>query len=196
MTSDRLAQAVREQVAMGRVLPLGGSADAAWITEQAAARVLRTAAAGLGSVRITALRIGRDGLVAAEFEATVARPLPFTSDGLRRALWDAAHDRLGLEVTAVDLTVTGLLDEAPGATESVPDPLPPSAGVVVASSLTEAVRAVPGVAGVTSRLGDFSPAPYGPWVQIAVAAGHRALDVARAVAEAVGPVTVVVTEVA
>jgi hypothetical protein len=180
MTSDRLAQAVRDQVAIGRILPLGGPADTAWITEQAAAGVLRSAAAALGSVRITTLRIGQDGHVAADFEATPDRPLPVTSDALRRALWDAAHDRLGLEVTAVDLTVTGLLDEAPPPPEPGPVSTDPGPGPV------------PGLAGVTSRLGGAGSEAY---FQIAVAAGHRALDVARAVREMAAPQSVLITDV-
>ncbi|MCZ4121105.1 nucleopolyhedrovirus P10 family protein [Streptomyces sp. H39-S7] len=57
MTVDRLTRAVREQIAFGRVLPLGGVGDGAWITESAAADALRGAVAGLPGVRVGALRI-------------------------------------------------------------------------------------------------------------------------------------------
>ncbi|NUP44036.1 MAG: nucleopolyhedrovirus P10 family protein, partial [Streptomyces sp.] len=52
---DRLARTVREQVALGRLLPLGGAGDAAWITESAAVAVLRRAADALPGVRLGTL---------------------------------------------------------------------------------------------------------------------------------------------
>jgi hypothetical protein len=222
---------VRKQVGLGRVLPLGGPGDAAWITEHAAAAVLRAAASAVGGIRLGALRIGpaepsapwpsegrvnappsalphRPLRVEAAFDAACGLPLPASADRLRRALWHAAHDGVGLAVTAVDLTVTGLLDDpydadalpvsAPGGTPAGPPP------VVGASGPAAVVAAVPGVAGLTSRLGGFAaglgvrdvPAVGGRetnggssarrhvQAQIAVAAGHRALDVARAVRNA------------
>ncbi|MGW1723985.1 nucleopolyhedrovirus P10 family protein [Streptomyces sp. NPDC002306] len=57
MTADRWARAVRDQLDLGRLLPLGGRADGAWITERAAAAVLRRAAHGVPGVRLGALRI-------------------------------------------------------------------------------------------------------------------------------------------
>jgi hypothetical protein len=183
MTSDRLAQAVREQVAIGRVLPLGGPADAAWITEQAAARVLRTAAAGVPGVRLGTLRVGLEPLaVEAAFETSADRPLPVTADLLRSALWQAAHDRLGLLVAAIDLTVTGLLDKAPAPPPPAPAPPPTDPGP----------QPVPGLARLTSRLGGAGADAY---LQIAVAAGHRALDVARAARQMAAPRAVLVTDV-
>ncbi|MCM2418646.1 nucleopolyhedrovirus P10 family protein [Streptomyces sp. RKAG293] len=163
--------------------------------------------------------------VAAAFEAAIDRPLPATAERLRTALWSAAHDLLGLAVTSVDLDVTGLMDPpaGPGALpgfDPVPAPVPalaagedppPAGNGVVAAALL-----VPGVARVTSRLGGFAsglrtadggdPPAREVRVQIAVVPGHRALDVARAVAAAVtaaaepgspGPVTtaVVVTAI-
>ncbi|MGA6226178.1 nucleopolyhedrovirus P10 family protein, partial [Streptomyces umbrinus] len=44
MTADRWTQAVRNQLGLGRLLPLGGPHDGAWITEAAATAVLRRAA--------------------------------------------------------------------------------------------------------------------------------------------------------
>ncbi len=49
---DRLARTVREQVALGRLLPLGGTGDAAWITESATVHALRRAAAAVPGVRL------------------------------------------------------------------------------------------------------------------------------------------------
>lgn len=52
MTMDRLTRTVREQIALGRLLPLGTADDAAWITERAAVDVLRRAADALPGVRL------------------------------------------------------------------------------------------------------------------------------------------------
>ncbi|MGW4007061.1 hypothetical protein ACWEGM_35730, partial [Streptomyces nigra] len=43
-TADRLQRAVRRQTGLGRLLPLGGARDGAWIFEKAAEAVLRRAA--------------------------------------------------------------------------------------------------------------------------------------------------------
>ncbi|MEU3462473.1 hypothetical protein ABZ721_21365 [Streptomyces sp. NPDC006733] len=244
MTVDRLTRAVREQIAFGRVLPLGGVGDGVWITESAAADALRGAVSGLPGVRVGSLRITPEGdgpraepatevertaagtgaalvppsavapgplRLSAAFEAAIDRPLPATAEGLRSALWDAAHELLGLPVASVDLDVTGLLElpAGPGAPVLDPAPVPAVEGpsgtvdhdvegagpapagdpVVVAALL------VPGVARVTSRLGGFAsgirtadagdPPAREVRVQIAVVPGHRALDVARAVRTAV-----------
>ncbi|AZM45346.1 hypothetical protein DMB38_05455 [Streptomyces sp. WAC 06738] len=58
MTARSWEQAVREQVGLGRLLPLGDAADGTWIAERAAACVLRRAAAGLREARVTGLRVG------------------------------------------------------------------------------------------------------------------------------------------
>ncbi|WP_327293406.1 nucleopolyhedrovirus P10 family protein [Streptomyces sp. NBC_01198] len=129
---DRLARTVREQVALGRLLPLGEAGDAAWITESAAVAALRRAAAVVPGVRLGAValtvgevapepeRLGSAAPVGAlpylplritaDFEASLDEPLPHTADRLRAALWAAAGERLGLPVASVDLAVTGLID--------------------------------------------------------------------------------------
>ncbi|MFI1208391.1 nucleopolyhedrovirus P10 family protein [Streptomyces sp. NPDC020802] len=142
MTADRWTQAVRHQIGLGRLLPLGGARDGAWITEAAATSVLRRAVRHVPGVRLDALRLSLadpDGAsepavpappsalppgplrIAAEFAAplTPDEPLPMTASRLRAALASTATDRLGLSVTEVDLRVTGLLEE--GA-----DPAPPA----------------------------------------------------------------------
>ncbi|MGW4109159.1 nucleopolyhedrovirus P10 family protein, partial [Streptomyces sp. NPDC004976] len=40
MTADRWTHAVRQQVGLGRIVPLGGARDGAWIAERAAAVLL------------------------------------------------------------------------------------------------------------------------------------------------------------
>ncbi|MGI5249589.1 hypothetical protein [Actinacidiphila glaucinigra] len=240
MTADRLTRAVRRQLGLGRVLPLGGPGDSVWVTERAAAGVLRAAAGAVPGIRLGALRIGTadgpggadgpdgpdgsDGSdgepgdaaglpaesapsgalprrplrVEAGFEATPERPLPDSAGRLRDALWRAATEDVGLETEAVDLTVTGLLEEG-GARVALPtEPVDPPEGGRTTTTAGRAAAAVPGVAGLTSRLGGQR---HPSQVQIAVDAGHRALDVGRAVAMAVTAVTqdvttVVVTDIA
>ncbi|GHB29210.1 MULTISPECIES: hypothetical protein [Streptomyces] len=194
--------AVRQRLGLGRLLPLGGAADGAWIAERAAAAVLRDAAAGSGAV-LGPLRIApadAEGApepvvpgppsalppgplrIEAGFAATARRPLPATADALRSALTVAA-ERLGLVVDEVNLRVTELLDEEPGrpgrppaeVREAVPD------GVAGA-----AAAGVPGVVSLTRVLGGPVHMAAGHVrVELATAGSHRALDVARAVREAV-----------
>lgn len=132
MTVDRWTQLVRHQVGLGRLLPLGGPRDGAWITEEAAGAVLRRAAAdGAPGVRLGALRIAladpRDVpepvvpappsalppgplRVTADFAATAVEPLPTAASRLRLVLAGAATERLGLAVTEIDLRATDLLE--------------------------------------------------------------------------------------
>ncbi|MEU8733893.1 nucleopolyhedrovirus P10 family protein [Streptomyces tendae] len=136
-TADRWTRAVREQLGLGRLVPLGGPGDGAWIAERAAREVLLAAARGVAGVRPGDLRIGAadpDGVhepavppppgalppgplrVTAGFAAVVEptaaapEPLPVTAAVLRAVLTEAATGRLGLVVADVDLRVTGLLD--------------------------------------------------------------------------------------
>ncbi|MEY9489489.1 hypothetical protein RKD26_005283 [Streptomyces calvus] len=144
---------VRQQLGLGRILPLGEARDGAWIAERAAAEVLRHAVArDAPGVRLGGLRIGpvdREGAdepvvppppsalppgplrVTAEFAATAQRPLPVTASGLRAVLADVAARRIGLVVAEVDLRVTELLDVQP----PVPsEPLVPSGSPPVAAA--------------------------------------------------------------
>jgi hypothetical protein len=130
MTADRWTQAVRNQLGLGRLLPLGGPHDGAWITEAAATAVLRRAARDVPGVRLTAVRLSLTApdsapepavppppsalppgplRITAEFAATPAEPLPATASRLRTTLAATATGVLGLKVTEVDLQVTGLL---------------------------------------------------------------------------------------
>ncbi|MDX3617811.1 nucleopolyhedrovirus P10 family protein, partial [Streptomyces europaeiscabiei] len=57
MTADGWAKAVRRQLGLGRLLPLGGPNDGAWITERAAETVLRRGTAALRGLSLGPLRI-------------------------------------------------------------------------------------------------------------------------------------------
>lgn len=58
MTADGWTTALRQRLGPGRLLPLGGPRDGAWIVEAAVAPRLREAAAAVRGVRLGLLRIG------------------------------------------------------------------------------------------------------------------------------------------
>ncbi|MFG2142003.1 hypothetical protein [Streptomyces sp. NPDC048650] len=140
MAGIELALAVRQQLGIGRVLPLGGPADGSWITERAAAAVLRAAVGTTAGMRLGALRLtvadpaaGTPAVppppsalppgplrITADLRAPDDRPLPGAADELRAALLAAADRELGLVVGSVDLRISGLLtaDEEPAATDT------------------------------------------------------------------------------
>ncbi|MFD4757324.1 hypothetical protein ACFWOJ_00085 [Streptomyces sp. NPDC058439] len=221
--ADGWKAAVRQRLGLGRLLPLGGPADGAWISERAAVAVLRGAVSGpgpgpvLGRLRISVA--DPDGAPAPELEpppsalppgplrmeATMSAmsglPLPVAAAELRSALLAAAGQRLGLVVAEVDLRVTELLDTSP--VRPTPEPAevrearPEGAAGVAAAG-------VPGVVALTRVLGNaVHTGPGRVRVELATESGHRALDVARAVRGAVAAaveghpsVTVLVTAVA
>ncbi|MFF9014325.1 hypothetical protein ACF09C_15320 [Streptomyces sp. NPDC014870] len=222
------AGTVRERLGPGRLLPLGEAADGAWLAERAARTVLLRAAGavpgvvpgplrvGLGvagagaAVAVAPLPVPPGGLppgmlrITGEFTARARRigerPLPELAEDVRAALFAAAERDLGLLVEAVDLRVTGLVEDGPDSATATPPPgrIPPpkaedddaedltaEAGTVEGSAAEDpvavAVLGVPGVAGLTSVLGaPVHRSPGALRVELAVAAGHRALDVARA----------------
>ncbi|MGI5453714.1 nucleopolyhedrovirus P10 family protein [Streptomyces sp. CA-249302] len=176
MTAEQWTRAaVRHRLGLGRLLPLGGAHDGAWITEEAAEAVLRRACEELRGLRLDALRIAladpedaHDPVVppppsalppgplrvTAEFAATAAEPLPETAALLRTTL-AAAADGLGLTVTEVDLLATALLDEEPEPAPVRP-PDPPRATEPADEDGHRAASAalmVPGVAHLTHGLG-------------------------------------------
>ncbi|GGW88671.1 hypothetical protein GCM10010297_07310 [Streptomyces malachitofuscus] len=164
---------------LGRIVPLGGPRDGAWIAERAATVLLRRAAArGAPGVRLDGLRIGPAGpeeagepvvppppsalppgplRLTAQFAATASQPLPVTASLLRTVLAEAAAERIGLAVTEVDLRVTELLDTEPpvpsDAAEREPAPEPPDSGDAEAGRVAAAALAVPGVSRLTGTLG-------------------------------------------
>ncbi|MET8610643.1 nucleopolyhedrovirus P10 family protein [Streptomyces sp. SCPE 10] len=214
MTADGWTQVVRHHVGLGRLLPLGGPGDGAWIAEAAAGAVLRRAADEVPGVRLGALRIALAHpaavtepavpappsalppgalRVTADFAAAFAEPLPAAAARLRRALATAADERLGLAVTEVDLRVTDLLDAA-GAARQAPPPQQPAAREVTAPAgdrAAEAALSVPGVARLTglrveTRTGGTAALTHRHVrVDLAATAAHRTADVARRVRAAV-----------
>lgn len=129
MKTEARTQAVRHQLDLGRLLPLGGPDDGTWITEQAAVRALRRAAAEIPDVWLESLRIGpaphepvsepavrppASALppgplrIEAAFTTSLGQPLPHTAEQLRSALLNAAAERLGLATVTADLRVTDL----------------------------------------------------------------------------------------
>jgi hypothetical protein len=131
MTADGVARAVRGQLGLGRLLPLGGEREGLWLAERAAAGVLRAAeraapgarlarvgvalarpeAHDWGAVRAVNPAAPPTGLpvgplrITAEVVAPDDAPIPLTARLLRAALAGLAADRLGLDVAAVDLAV-------------------------------------------------------------------------------------------
>lgn len=182
-SADPLTRAVREQLALGRLLPLGGADDTSWITESAAVRVLRRACVGLPGIRLGAVDAALDVSsadpapaapapgapagalphapvrISAAFDARVDEPLPAVAERLRSALWSAAADLLGLAVAAVDLRVTGLLDgpEPPPPADALAPARPAVVGGDPGDPLEAAALAVPGVVGLTAALAGFGP---------------------------------------
>ncbi|MGW3036836.1 nucleopolyhedrovirus P10 family protein [Streptomyces sp. NPDC001178] len=176
MTTERWAQAVRHQVGLGRLLPLGGPHDGAWISQEAAEAVLRRAAGELRGVRLDALRIALADpdnahepavppppsalppgplRVTADFATTASEPLPAKAALVRTTLAAAATELLGLAVAEVDLRVTALMDEEPEpAPVRAPEP-PRAAEPDDADELRAASAAlmVPGVTHLTGGLG-------------------------------------------
>ncbi|QLE71509.1 nucleopolyhedrovirus P10 family protein [Streptomyces rectiverticillatus] len=212
MAADQWAQTVRRQLALGRLLPLGGAADGAWITESAAVGVLRRAThAALPAVRLNAVRIALTKAasppavppppsalppgplrIEAECATTADVPFPETAARLRAVLGRAAAERIGLRVEAIDLRLTELLDDRPSrdgrddTATAPPPPQPPPPAGQGRDPLTRAALSVRGVSRATLRTrgGDHV---QGDHVQtdIAVTAERRALDVARDVRTAV-----------
>ncbi|MFD7282505.1 nucleopolyhedrovirus P10 family protein [Streptomyces sp. NPDC059862] len=193
MTADGWTRAVRRQLGLGRLLPLGGPRDGAWITERAVEAVLRHAAGAVPGVRLGAVGISLadpEGAhepavppppsalppgplrVTADFAATAAEPLPTAASRLRRALAAAASQRLGLTVAEIDLRVTALLDQE-AEPDAVQPPEPPQARESTDAEealVADAALAVQGVSRLTGALGGVGRA-----VHLEAEPGDRAL---------------------
>lgn len=237
MTADGWTRAVRQQLGLGRLLPLGGAQDGAWLTETAAESALRRSIDGRHGVRSGGIRLAPDDperttepavpappsalrpgalRIEAEFSAPLTEPLPAIAAFVRDTLRTAATDGLGLVIGDVDLRVTDLAGPEGPAGADAPD-RPGNTGtddtgnaeragsteagpVDTARAAAAAARAVPGVARLTGALGGLGRAVHVEQrdagaaaalpathvrVELAVAEGHRALDVALAVRAAV-----------
>lgn len=204
MTADRWTRAVRHQLGLGRLLPLGEARDGAWIAERAVETVLERAARDAPGVRLDALRIALADVeeihepavpappsalppgplrVTAQFTATASRPLPETASLLRAALASAATQRLGLAVAEVDLKVTGLLEEDPDGEPGAASPEPPRAEGVEGGDegrVAGAALEVPGVLRLTGTLGHPVHIEEVPAGDAALTRRHVRLEVAVA----------------
>ncbi|MEV7246268.1 nucleopolyhedrovirus P10 family protein [Streptomyces sp. NPDC093248] len=223
MTAERWTRVSgQHRPALGRLLPLGGPRDGAWIAEGAARAVLEDAANGVPGVRLGPPRItladpddvGEPVVprppgalppgalrVTADFAAPAAEPLRAAASRLRLALLAAATDTLGLVVTDVDLRVTELLDTTESQATPVEAPRPPAARDVTdpdESRAAAAALSVPGVVRLTGSLGGLGRAVHieehagdtalprrHVRVELAAGAGHRTVEVALRVREAV-----------
>ncbi|MWA10252.1 nucleopolyhedrovirus P10 family protein [Streptomyces sp. BA2] len=188
MTGDGWTEAVRRQLGLGRVLPLGGPGDGSWLTEACADGVLRHAAERVSGVRLGGLRVALADpskayvpsvpappsalppgplRITAEFAAEPTEPLPAAAARLRTALFAAAGERLGLVVEEVDLSVTTLLDAGqapvdvvPHGKETPPDGAQAAPGSGDEARVASAALEVPGVRRLTGALGGFGRAVH------------------------------------
>ncbi|MET7519096.1 nucleopolyhedrovirus P10 family protein [Streptomyces sp. NPDC005480] len=187
MSADRWTQAVRHQLRLGRLVPLGGPQDGCWLAESAARSALRRTAQSVPGVRLGSLRIeladpegSYESVVSpppsalppgplrivAECAAAPDEPLPTAASRLRAALTRAASNGLGLVVAEVDLRVTALLDDGAQAQPALVDG---EADVVDSRQATgdsdeeragQAALSVPGVARLTGALGGLGRAVH------------------------------------
>lgn len=187
MTGNGWTEAVRRQLGLGRVLPLGGPGDGSWMTEACADGVLRHAAEQVNGVRLGALRVALADpsaayapsvppppsalppgplRITADFSAEPSEPLPAAAARLRAALFTAAGERLGLAVDEVDLSVTTLLDagqapvDVPTDAETPPDGTQAAPGSGDEARAASAAIEVPGVRRLTGALGGFGRAVH------------------------------------
>ncbi|NGO46339.1 nucleopolyhedrovirus P10 family protein [Streptomyces ureilyticus] len=189
MMADQWTRAVRRQLGFGRLLPLGGPRDGAWITEKAAESVLRHAARHVPGAHLGTLRLALADpdethepavppppsalppgplRINADFTATLAtgEPLPALASRLRTALAEAATERLGLTVTEVDLRVTGLLEEGDETDvrsderQQTKEPEPEPTLEDDESRVAAAALTVPGVARLTGTLAGLGRAVH------------------------------------
>lgn len=126
---DRVMIAVRTEIRPGQLVPLGEETDDDWITEAAATRILRAAADQVPGVcagscrisglhepqsprlsRLTARALPRGPVkVGIEVFTDLSRTIPHTVTLVRRAVIDAAAQRIGLDLRQIDVTVRDLI---------------------------------------------------------------------------------------
>ncbi|GAA2631002.1 nucleopolyhedrovirus P10 family protein [Streptomyces axinellae] len=174
--TTRLARAVRHQLGLGRLLPLGEAEDGAWVTEAAAATALGGAAArAVPGVRLSGVRLDLSDAetagpaavppppsalppgpltLTADLAVPADRPVPAVADDLRHALLAAAEREWGLPLRTVDLRVTELLDEPypPAAAASGANGHDTSSGARAAAAPSGAPRAFVGSGGLAEEV--------------------------------------------
>ncbi|AJT67922.3 hypothetical protein T261_6307 [Streptomyces lydicus] len=209
VTANRLAPAVRQQLGIGRVLPLGGPADGSWITERAAAGALRAAVGAPAGARLGALRLAVADpgsapepsvppppsalppgplRITADLTAPGGRPLPGLADAVRAALLEASDRELGLLVGPVDLRISGLLEAgeapAPPSPPLAPEAPAPPAGSTTQADRTGAMQEEPeGIAAVARGVpgvARLAPALGGRSRAVRLDAGHALIQLATA----------------
>ncbi|MFF9085898.1 hypothetical protein ACF1BE_05695 [Streptomyces sp. NPDC014991] len=116
--ADRVMNIVRAELRLGRLLPLADPDRTLRIAESAAARLLRQAADTVPGVRAATCRITPEGdgthvRVTMTVAAALDGPLPDRVHQVRRSVLHCAAQDLGLAVTAVDITVTDVLEPQP-----------------------------------------------------------------------------------
>ncbi|MEV8566512.1 Asp23/Gls24 family envelope stress response protein [Streptomyces sp. NPDC051322] len=118
---QRVMGVVRLELRPGRPLPLGEPGDNMWIMESVAARTLRAAAEQVPGVRAGSCRITPD-VTAATGRVTVrlgiyaplsAPDLRELADRVRRAVQQAADQRLSMDIAGIDVHISDLV-ETPG----------------------------------------------------------------------------------
>ncbi|RII11774.1 hypothetical protein DSC45_28080 [Streptomyces sp. YIM 130001] len=116
----RVMDVVRLELRPGRPLPLGEPDEDLWIMESVAARSLRAAAETVPGVRAGSCRLrpvpgdGADGgtvELRLEIHAPSQARLPALADEVRTRVREAMDGALGMEVSAVDIRITDLVDE-------------------------------------------------------------------------------------
>jgi hypothetical protein len=116
----RVMDVVRLELRPGRPMPLGEPAEDLWIMESVAARSLRAAAEGEPGVRAGSCRLlphfdagGTGPLdVRLDVHAPADASLPELAERVRLRVLEVADRQLGMDIAAVDIRVTDLLDPA------------------------------------------------------------------------------------
>jgi len=121
--TERVMDVVRLELRPGPPLPLGEPGEDLWIMEAVAARTLRAAAETVSGVRAGSCRVvprPASGTVGGAVEirldvhAESGVSLPELADRVRDRVREAADHRLGMDVAAVDIRVTDLIDTGGG----------------------------------------------------------------------------------
>jgi hypothetical protein len=114
--AQRVVDAVRAETRLGRLLPLDDPERELRVAEIPAAKILRRAADSVPGVRAASCRLAPDedgGTtvgIAMTLATTLDQPLPGRGTEVRRAVAQAARQRLGLAVGTIDLRFVAVLE--------------------------------------------------------------------------------------